>query len=716
MIALSRSIALVALGVPALLFGQKPDKTVHYTARALPMRVVVEELGRQGGIKLRVDAEMEDEPLILRLNDVPLKTAMDKLADVFAAEWVDHGSYFRLERSSQQIDAFRKRVLRERADAIRDSIQALAKLERDNPSLDGKAAEELVKDFVKLEPLFKDNPGPEVARRRFLLNSRTPTTRLGVAVLNAFDPEELASLPVGSTTTYSSEPTGLQRKLPAVDSEVIERFVAERKAVADAYLKTAPDPDTFSIPTLAREARSFDRPPTKLLVSATSLNDERQVFLEISLLDSKGQSIAEDAEIVGVDYQSSLLVRPRLNAAMVEAARTGFELDTVGKELAPRTGNYRPEELRPLSKETLEALLHPTKRDPLGIATCQILLTEAERQGLNVVCLAPDSVEAYALSSARTGKTSLQAFLASIEGSQPVTFARSDGWLIGRPRNPLRTAETRLSRSTMEAFLQRVAKEGRVTLEAASQLRASVARDCSVEWALRCTSWLLPNEDVSVMFGNVDLMRLYGSLTDEQREIAAKSGLSIRYGDLSVEQQESLRNYVADSRAGPLAGSKTALRSDSAQSERGGADLRPDTEIQVREATELRAFKTFEVGGRTIESQTPLSEVAWTAVPVDHPEFADVRSIQGLHGFKLGTQRLVSIKVLLGNGGEINGALSENHKPAGAPLPLDRFLASLPADVLKSIREEEERIVRQLSASSEEEAPPSPVTKPPRRA
>src|SRR6476646_9151804 len=92
----------VCLCLAGLALGQGPDtsKPITYTTAAVPLHRAFEDIGKSAGIKFEIDGSMGEEPVILRLQGVPVKDVMDRVAAMEGAEWklVDRG--FLLFRSS----------------------------------------------------------------------------------------------------------------------------------------------------------------------------------------------------------------------------------------------------------------------------------------------------------------------------------------------------------------------------------------------------------------------------------------------------------------------------------------------------------------------------------------------------------------------------------------------------------------------------------------
>src|SRR3569832_729547 len=97
---------------------QDLSRHITYSARATALQTTLKQLSKQAGVELQCSQDLANEPIILRLNDVPTKEVMDKIAEVTAGEWIKLPKAIELRRS----DLAQKRhlaAIQSRVDAMR---------------------------------------------------------------------------------------------------------------------------------------------------------------------------------------------------------------------------------------------------------------------------------------------------------------------------------------------------------------------------------------------------------------------------------------------------------------------------------------------------------------------------------------------------------------------------------------------------------------------
>ena len=95
---------------------------VTYTTRAKTITRVLADLTKATRVRMECNGDLDKEPLILKLNGVPLKEAMDKIAEVCAGEWVKKDNALILQRSAAA-DAIHAAAVKERTDEYQRGLQ-----------------------------------------------------------------------------------------------------------------------------------------------------------------------------------------------------------------------------------------------------------------------------------------------------------------------------------------------------------------------------------------------------------------------------------------------------------------------------------------------------------------------------------------------------------------------------------------------------------------
>ncbi len=237
---------------------------------------------------------MEDEPLILRLNHVPLKEAMDKIADVFQADWVDHHDFIRLERSPERIKAIQTAVYLDRMSRFKTSIDELVNLRKQVQPLNDKTAADFVNLYAKSFGMSSPN---EDRRLQFIMDSRLPTMRLAIQILERMDPEQLAQIPFNKRVVFSSSPNSMQLALPEIEPTFLQEYAASRAALAKAF-QTLRQDQRQNLYELQSDAMASTGQPARIVVRTQPYSGPGSLTVQLVVIDDKGNEMGEDSEVL----------------------------------------------------------------------------------------------------------------------------------------------------------------------------------------------------------------------------------------------------------------------------------------------------------------------------------------------------------------------------------------------------------------------------------
>ena len=700
--------------------GQDFSKPITFTTKAEPVRIALDEISKQGGVKLQVEQDMENEPVILRLNAVPTKEVMDRLADVFAADWVDHHGYWQLERSEQKEAAIKQEAFQRKVNAFRKSIDDLVKLEANNPPMTPEEVDKMFQHIARVKDHAYSNDTGAIADRH-ALESCYPSMRLCIKTLAKMDPVELAKIGQFQRVVFSSSPNAMQEALPTIDADDLQEFIRQRKLMNDGMKKANLKLDWFSDLGATDESKLVSTKPARLIVDTQSFTS-RLLLLNFNLYDDKGKVLATDGEELGMTWDENIARRVKRAQLVRDVQQNGYALGPVATELASRTGKELSQ-LRPISKEAFDALAHPTIIDPLAIATSDTLLIGAARDSLNVIALPEDDVEFDALSCDATGKTSLERFQASLFYTQS-TLDISNGWVVLKPQDPALAAEGREPRSTLESFLNECVDKGYVSIESEANLVVNSPRACSWGVADGIAGYLLNTSGGSI-FGNGDdePLRFYGTLSDEQRDVARKDTLNLNLSQLSDEQKSILESMIFDSQmsfVGTTTKSADVLIRERTEMLPNGfpAGTRVSVHDQFKDVVYVSASTA---DGHGYSYPTQLEYVGGSILrqlkpqlfpPMSEAEKA-VMSVE--QGWLLGKQRIVQIRLDYDGKYYSENDISEDHRPTGAAMDAKTFMASLSPEMQAKIEKQMAEIEDRLTHRQSDGAPTSsPGAVPPR--
>lgn len=718
------SAALVAVSL-SLAYCQDLDRQITYTGNAVPLRAAVDAISKQSGVKLKVDPDLEEEPIFLRLEQVPMTEALSRIADVFAADWVDHGDYRQLEQSEKRISEIRAALLSKRVLAIKESMDKLVKTTSEAPPLDQERAEKIVAAYIKLDAQAQPGRSADADKQHLALAVQLPATRFGAKILATMDPSDLATIGTNERAVYSTNPNEMQRPLGAFDPAIVAELNRERDLIKAAVEKLKPNMqprEDSSLPyssDLQNEVFKSDAAPARFLVRVDNMGFVE--LAEITVLDEKGNAIAQDYESIGADWNSSIDRRTK-NAELDKAiVKDGFDLSPMSKELLARL--YPSGEVRPLNGEARQAMLSPTTSDPLSIITGDTILIGAAQQGLNVVALVPDECDQSALSAGKSGRTSLDRYKSALE-YYGASMTIQDGWLTIKPLDPRKATDERMPRAALQKFVQDIVSKGTVSIEDAADLKISVPRRAPINIAENYATWLVGQTSSSTLgFWSADALRLYGTLSDQQREAAADGGVSMAFHSLPEDMRQAVYDLVLNN----FSSVTLEKRPDGTNPDWAGVEktdyipsgIQPDAQLIITEQSEEAVYPTMTSrSGSTYSYAQTMDMLVPEMVRAQHSDFKADWLGRSVTGYRLGTKRTISISLQLSAKSKIEDGVSEARQPDGPLLTLDELLKKLKPDVRKMLEQKAEKMYESTRKYRESHGAPQAVsgggTPPPR--
>ena len=286
-----------------------------YKTVAVPASRAIAEIAKLTKTDLGVNEPLASQPIILRLYQVPLKDAMDKIAAVLNGEWSQNKTAFTLQRTATiqarlEEEAVQRRLaklrkiwdneLKYRAQYpldLESAVGYLQKQKRDQEEAQ-KAYEEArahpqqaqkVTDKVPTDEEIEAMSKSWEAERdsEALREHVTAEGRLSDRVLMAIDPAIVASLNGPSHMVFSTAPKPLQYKLEMSDED-FQVLVTEQNiwTAADRQVNKT-DPDSYF------GRKKINPNDARLVVVMDRDEDGMSNYSQLYILDSKGRQLVE---------------------------------------------------------------------------------------------------------------------------------------------------------------------------------------------------------------------------------------------------------------------------------------------------------------------------------------------------------------------------------------------------------------------------------------
>ncbi len=704
---------LLPLVVVANIAAQDLDRRVSAEVRAASAPVAIAELSKQVGYPLEAMVSTKEDILIIKVTDVPLRVLLQKISSATGAEWEQTANGQRLIRN----DSIRRREAvaeQERlAVQIQEGLDRYKKVISEEQPISDRSASLNAERLDSFQE--RQNSGQQVDWREMQrLQSEGPAYRLLRKITSSLDAKLLASIPDGRRVVMSNMPNRAQTQLPGNIQPLIQQFVKDQTMWAKAIKLVRDRKPNQSHYYYDNMIDPSQRKMGKLILSLSRSAESRGIQVRIVLSDDRGRLVGQAQDNIGWDWEAQ---NRRITEAQATPNEPEIEITGVSQQItdAMREASKNPQANRgtfaiKLPPEAQQILLNPDKVEPLSLIPTECVISTAKIRDVDIVCV-PTEMMIY---SAMTGATSIKpATFLTIARGYGMETVWDGSWLEMRPIVGSETRKNRLDRVTLGQYIRQVAKDGRQTLEnrSAFAYRSGMERESLLPTFLLSMSGIL--RDGVTYDGEWDTLRLYGSLTPQQRQ-AAKTGVPIPFQSLQRAQIDIFRSMVFDSPWSRLQVNYQQEDFALAQAEDnviygGGLDSEP-TEILpngftgsekliIQDRTNSMFFSTPEREGNDQimygESAQDLNSLAQTLFQYERPEFFPWMSEPGYARGKItkvrtGIQRMLTFDVEFTRKVSLSLQLTDKTY-SGESVTLDK----LPADIKKQLEDALSRLREQ---------------------
>ena len=532
------------LALAASLAAQDLDRKVSAEVRAADAPTAIAELSRQIGIPLEAMQSMKRDFLVIRVSNVPASELMKRIASTLHAGWEKTSTGYRLLRTEAMKREEAAKEFAARVAAVQKSIDKLAAQRKEDGSINQQQADLTAERLYNQYDARTGGPltGTSWATIQ-KLQAGAPGNRLLSQVLLQFRAEDLVT-PKDTRIVYSTNPTRMQRRMPANLQPLIQAFVKEQAIWAKAlqrarsrrgnvgfYLDNATDPT--------------DRKIGKVLLSVSSLTDNN-IHVNLIISDDRGRQLGRAFEMLTGDYRAyseSLKLAEEAGKSEESMQFKGLSAEVADKfaEWTQRRDSQGMPLKFTISRELREALLHPEKHEPLSLMATDTLFEIGRIKGLNLIANPPDELAMGYFYRPQSMKPT--AFLTLMNGIGLITVSIDNGWLNLAPTWSSYARADRTDRSALNAYLNTGAKEGRLSLDnrARFAFNSGRTREESISVFYAVFLGLIP--EGNEYGGNWNALRLLGSMNARQRQ-QAKISEPISFRTLTPAQIRIIDHLV----------------------------------------------------------------------------------------------------------------------------------------------------------------------------
>lgn len=549
MVSIWLALAIYASTDPASGVRALPSQQITLTLRARSLKSALAELSKVSGIKLEVSANMESEPLLLKVKDVALPLLREKIAEATFAEWEKTQDGYLLKRSPQLIAAQEKEEIAERTRAWREILDRLQKGIEEEGEYTAANAQAAWARLEAFEATLRSGQRPFEPSSELPIVMATPVGRLAKRIAATVDPAVLASAPLDQRIVLAIQPNRVQRPLGKSVEPAIRQFEAEMRAWAGAT------------PRGARSPASFGNEALRFLWEFEGQNVPELGKVLVVITNRLG--MIPWYEVIVADKSGNYVVRHRVHlqtpaAAPAESARpedkSPLTLSPLFREAADRVRfMFGPGASKPAgapSDELRSMILRPDQNDPNRLLD-ELLFEWADLYGSNLVSSPPDASLFFLMPIEQETITPSALRAGLTQRSDAASVVESPGWMVVRPPGGRIGVRMRLNRAALARFAPEVVGPDGATVNALGRYAASPEMtEFAFQFGIAWLSLLAPNiGEAANQTGQFLVYRLHGSLPLEARRRLLE-GAEIPIGALDPATREVIRSLVYDSSSG----------------------------------------------------------------------------------------------------------------------------------------------------------------------
>lgn len=198
---------------------------VTFQTAAAPANVAMRKLAQVAGVPMKAVGEIADEMLILRFQDVPLSTAMAKIAECATGTWTKTDEGYELRRPQSLVRAIEKKERDERLSKLKKLIEP--QVAAFGPFTES-TARVMLEHMTRPTDAGDDQRAYEAALDQACRADRQqPVRRLALRLLTAIGLDTIADLPPGRTV-FSTAPSKMQKQLPSESMALVAEYVRDQ--------------------------------------------------------------------------------------------------------------------------------------------------------------------------------------------------------------------------------------------------------------------------------------------------------------------------------------------------------------------------------------------------------------------------------------------------------------------------------------------------------
>lgn len=509
-------LSLIVFAIPVL------DQPIDFRPEIGTAPTLIANLNKQTGLNLKTDKNVANDVIAIVAPQKSPREIMDQIAYAIEAEWKETNNEWTLTRTDkiQKDQAARDKEIttKELKEAISKIPDPIVWDERSIASFAGQ-----IEGYTR-QPASSQSIGAYNKMRDAM-----PGPRMLVRFLKRTPPETFANIPFGSRVVFSTDPTAMQKRMPAQIEGDIRQYVSENEALANAWIESKdalfPKPSKQTI--------------SKVLI-AVRRSSHDGLTVEMAAYNPAGNSAFRASRTIG----NELTDIP--DPERIAEGQKIIELQPLSKSLLTLAVAAMSDQSLSPSPELKDWLGHPKENDPLSLINTEAMQALAQAEGKPLVAAIGEAQLYAAISMARDGRLTLDRYLQGLAATKAIREER-EGWICYRENNPALGRLRRVDRSTLEHYYARIEKEKRAGLDAFAEL--VLVHPTPLEDSLFPIHQVISGHPRSTYpyVDELNIVRFYGLLENAQKD-ALKAGRDLPLASFNAVQAAVLGKFYYNMR------------------------------------------------------------------------------------------------------------------------------------------------------------------------
>ena len=518
---------MVAPVILGFLLGFKQAQTVSLELRGVRLENAAPILAKTfGWASLDIGPSIKNDVLLVRAKNVDPEVLRQKLAIALNGTWENRPEGRRFTQSDEQKAAERKIYNTERFKFFTEITEKAKKKLLNLKSFDEATCKKILRDLETLSKTPVNRNNNNIWRRISKIDEQSPLSRFGYRAALRLNADAWMKLSEDNPkVVFCNRPNGMQLPFPFEISDLLDQTVQEQNQWS-----------TYAAGEPLQGPRAGNS-EFEGWYSLGSMNDHRQPFKTTDFYTVTMTLMLESQSVdfAGYDQAGHRTFETSVNfydyPESEEAYSPRDELERIKKKMVKVQGDaaeyldfYSPltfnrgrnQNQKPISASLMEKILHPETTDPLSIAAPDVYFASIDTP--NIVMVMNDNQRMARFAEFKDPRYG---------DSFGKTISDENGWFIFHQPNALMARKTMPDRKKLGPIMRFIAKNQRpLNLEEQADLAISLPYGADTSWTYQ--SYLSPLQTTQVEnYNNRMALRIYGSLTGNQRERAMKQGIPI---------------------------------------------------------------------------------------------------------------------------------------------------------------------------------------------